>query len=521
MSETHNVSAADSRAALQQANLLILALVLLVLGLAAALAYMWIARPVADADLAALEDPEIRREMVARLAQENVGYYDVHVDADIGRTMAARLVDFEAGGMKVTTNRYGMREREYAIPKKPGTVRIVLLGDSFVFGLGVAADDRMGVFLEEELEARSPFTGEIEVLHFGVPSWNFFNEAAFLRRQLSELQPDLVLHFSLPNDIEDGAGTRGNGLLGRFIPRRRERADSVLNAGFPKSALGFSSAGYVRHGIDYEGRQRYAESVALLRHLHDTLETSGAGYRLFLHYRNLLRPVWQHLGRHMPDGSVFYIGKGFGNNKDYWVADHDHHWNRAGHLRMSHALYEVIRRDGLLPQLDLPPWDEAAREVEEILDAGYEEAAEGEQTEQEVLASLWSPKVASKIDFTELDDPQAAQIHTGIDSERLLSPYASFVLANDGASSLHLRGRALERPELDGGEVQIFIDEESVGSFRLAAGQEIDQFYKIPMAISKRPFLSIRIQSDDYVYQGHDYQHCVVLQLDSISLESD
>ena len=63
-----------------------------------------------------------------------------------------------------------MREQEYEIPKFSGTARIVLLGDPFVFGLGVNADERMGVFLEQELKRRSSFKGAIEVLQIGVSS---------------------------------------------------------------------------------------------------------------------------------------------------------------------------------------------------------------------------------------------------------------------------------------------------------------------------------------------------------------
>lgn len=505
---------------LQWAYRVILVLALVVLGLIAALIILWIRRPMADADLAALEDPEIRRQIVARLANENVGFNDSHVDADVGRITASMLVDFEVHGVTLSTNRFGMRERDYSMPKSEGTVRIVLLGDSFVFGLGVAADERMGVYLEEALRQRSSYEGKIEVLHLGVSSWNFINEAAFLRRQLSDLQPDVVLNFSLPNDIEDAAGTRGNGLLARFSPQLPERADSVLDAGFPMLDLGFKKAGYVRHGIDYEGRQRYAESVEVLSHLNDVIEAAGGHYRLFIHFRHLLRPAWKHLGRYMPEGTTYYIGKKFGNDKTFWVGETNHHWNAAGHFRVSRMLYEVLRKEDLVPELGLPEWDEAQQEFLEIVEAGLEDAGPPEQDDHEILASLWSPPVVSSIDFRQLNDALAAQIHTGIDRERLVSPYASFVLANEGAMYLEVRGRALQRPEIDGAEVQVFIDGEQVGMLDIESGKEFDLKLPLSPSMAERPFVSVRFIADDYFYQGANFQHCVVFQLDSIALES-
>lgn len=507
--------------ALQQANRVIVVLGFLVLALAAALVIFWLRRPYAELDRIALKDPEIRRQVVAQLAQETAGFYDSHVDFDVGRTTFSDLVDFNAKGLIVSTNRYGMRERDYEMPKPDGTLRIVLLGDSFVFGLGVKADDRLGVELEEALRKRSPYDGTIEVLHIGVSSWNYLNAAAFLRRQLSQLQPDAVFHFSLPNDLEDGVGVRGAGVWARFSPQLPERADSVLDAGHPVKTLGFKYSGFVRHGIDYEGQQRYADSVELLTDLHNHVVRAGGDYRLFLHYRNLIRPSWKYLGRYMPEGTDYYIGKRFGNDRRYWVDRGDHHWNKEGHRLAGRMLYEVLRLEDLVPELELPPWEAASKAYALIAEDGRAEAAsEPPQTEHELLASLRNIPIAPQIDFRQLDDHSASQIHTGLDEERLVSPYASFVLAHEeGASHLRVRGRTLDRPELDGTKVQIFIDGERVGLLDILAAQELDLELPVPSQVAGRPFLSIRFVADDYVYQGADFQHCVVFQLDSIALE--
>lgn len=523
MTDSTDVPSSDPLVALRQANRVILTLALLLLGALMGLAWLWTQRPTIELDDVALLDPEIRRQVVSRLAHNHEGFYDSHVDADIGRTSVADLIAFEAEGIVIDTNRFGMRERDYVMPKPAGTVRIVLLGDSFVFGIGVEAEERMGVFLEQELRSRSPYEGEIEVLHLGVASWNFINQAAFLRRQLSQLQPDVVLHVSLPNDIEDGVGVRGVGVWARFSPQLPERADSVLDAGYPVATLGFKRSGYVRHGIDYEGQQRYGDAVRLLDRLQGEIEKAGGRYRLLLHFRQMLQPSWKYLGRHLSPGTAVYISKAFGNDRRYWVEPNDHHWNRQGHLRASRMLYELLRRDDLVPQLELPEWDAAMEDFAAIAEHGRGEAEQREQTEHELLALLGEPTIDSGIDFRHLDDASAAQIHTGIDGDRLVSPYASFVLAQppdfrNGA--LRIRGRTLERPEIDGAKVQIFIDETPIEVLEIVSGSAIDLTLPIPATVLGRPFSSIRFSSDDYVYAASDFQHCVVFQLDSIAFET-
>ena len=392
----------------QQALGTIVFLSFIVIVLGATVILLWTMRPTMDLDRELLLDPLIREEVVDRLAKNTIAFYDSHVDADVGRVHVSGLDGVRVENQNVITNRFGMREYEYEIPKSNGTIRIVLLGDSFVYGLGVNADDRMGVILEQELKRRSTYKGAVEVLHLGVSSWNFKNQTAFLRRQLSELKPDVVLHLSLPNDIEDGIGVRGLGLKAQFSPQARERADSILSAGYPISVLGFSSPGYVRHGIDFEGRHRYKESAELLMDLYQRIESIGGKYRLILHYRNLNEAGLQFIGRELPNDITHYVGNKFALNRDYWLSESDHHWNPSGHRRFARSLYELLRRDNLVPVLNLPEWSAATKDYRSILEAGRTEIEGPLLTPNERLVGLRSSPIVSKVDFTQLDDLTAA-----------------------------------------------------------------------------------------------------------------
>lgn len=502
---------------LRQALAIIVTLGVVALGLGATLFYSWFLRPPIDLEQALKIDPSLKGHVIRELTEQTHTFYDSHVDSDVGRTLTSNFSD-SADGILTTTNRFGMREREYTNPKPDGTVRIVLLGDSFIFGLGVAQSDRLGVFLEQELKERSNYEGEIEVLHLGVPSWTFTNQSHFLRRQLSELKPDVVLQLSLPNDIEDGVGPRGVGVFGRYSPQLPRRADSILNAGFPVSVLGFNRPGYVRHAIDYEGRQRYKEAVELLSDLKRRVDSVGGKYRLLLHFRQLNTPGKHMIADQMPQGSTHIIGRRFGNNRDYWLSKSDHHWNRAGHKRMGYALYELIRLEQLLPSLELPVWQQAIDDYEAIIEAGHLETRRADRPPSELLRTLGTPELTSKINFAQLDDWTAAQIHTGIDTEQLVSPYASFVLANNQREFLRVKGQTIAKPEIYGALVKIFVDEKLVGEMQITDGRDFDLKLNVPSELRDLSHLSIRFESDDYFYQGLDYQHCVVFKLNSIEL---
>ena len=100
----------------------------------------------------------------------------------------------------VRTNALGLRGRRVSSPKDEGTYRIVMLGDSFVFGFGVEDDETLAAQLEATLGTRHE---GIEVLNAGVPGWSTDQYYLFLRTRLDEITPDLVMLGLLDNDPGD------------------------------------------------------------------------------------------------------------------------------------------------------------------------------------------------------------------------------------------------------------------------------------------------------------------------------
>ncbi len=97
-------------------------------------------------------------------------------------------------GQPIHTNSAGFRGRDYPIPKAPGTVRIVGLGDSHMFGWGVGQEAVYLHRLEEALNAAGSM--RYEVLNFGAPGYNTTMEAATLEHRALAYDPDwVVIHF--------------------------------------------------------------------------------------------------------------------------------------------------------------------------------------------------------------------------------------------------------------------------------------------------------------------------------------
>ena len=80
---------------------------------------------------------------------------------------------------------------------RPGS-RIVVLGDSFAFGLGVDEDETFAAQLEHLLETDTDHP--VEVLNLGVPGYHTGQELAWLARAGFALEPDLVVLLFYGND---------------------------------------------------------------------------------------------------------------------------------------------------------------------------------------------------------------------------------------------------------------------------------------------------------------------------------
>jgi len=110
----------------------------------------------------------------------------------------------------VATNEKGFRGRSYPREKPENTIRIVGLGDSVMFGHGVADDDVYLTVLERSLN-QSSGVSRFEVINTAVPGYSTVMEVETLEEKGLAYAPDIVvLHFvrndaRLPNFIREDA----------------------------------------------------------------------------------------------------------------------------------------------------------------------------------------------------------------------------------------------------------------------------------------------------------------------------
>lgn len=108
------------------------------------------------------------------------------------------LLDLDLGSFDLHTNRLGFRGPEITAQKPAGTFRILVLGDSVAFGWGV--NDQFTFLRRWEIELQQRFA--CEVVNTGLPMYDSMQEAALLRDDGIQLEPDLVLLIYVVNDIE-------------------------------------------------------------------------------------------------------------------------------------------------------------------------------------------------------------------------------------------------------------------------------------------------------------------------------
>lgn len=107
---------------------------------------------------------------------------------------------------KIRYNKHGMRDYEYNVSKKPGSYRIVFVGDSFVEALQVGINETMENLLENMLG--NYYGKKIESINLGVSGYQTAQELISLKKKGMRFNPDLVLlGFFVGNDFINNLAT--------------------------------------------------------------------------------------------------------------------------------------------------------------------------------------------------------------------------------------------------------------------------------------------------------------------------
>lgn len=144
------------------------------------------------------------------------------------------------------TNGSGYRGRELGPRREPGVFRILCLGDSCTFGLGVREDETFAAELQRLLDVAYDGRLRFEVANLGVTGYTSFQSRRQIERELPRLEPDLVVF--LPTGLNDAGLAAGPS--DRELARRQDSLGFRLGSTRLARCLGL---GALDHVIPAEG----------------------------------------------------------------------------------------------------------------------------------------------------------------------------------------------------------------------------------------------------------------------------
>ena len=96
------------------------------------------------------------------------------------------------GESDIRINRFGFRDENWSVNADDETVRVAVLGDSFVAAHEVDEDERFTELLEEELDSATN-SARVNVMNFGVRGYGTAQELMTYRHVVRDFDPDVVL----------------------------------------------------------------------------------------------------------------------------------------------------------------------------------------------------------------------------------------------------------------------------------------------------------------------------------------
>lgn len=308
-------------------------------GLAVCAAGWWLARryPVIE-NLSA----EQRQALVETLVAESPGLYRwAYFEPRLGYTLRPNAA-LRAWGDTFTSNELGYRTGPVAKP--PNTLRVLFIGDSWTYGMGIQRPETFAEVFAELASAHSGETRKVESWVLALPGYNFMNEIAGLWFFYGRLQPDVVVLCPAGNDNHSTLAVLPHGAT-------TEQGVTMDDFGDPHVV-----AYHMRRLESYRYQERWRRSFAAARDTEERLRRLGVPFFVFF------------VGRwHEEDAHAMMAGSGVESpyvvvpielTRGKWSAQSHGHGNPAANRLYARMLYRAVAQSLGWPAL--PPGDALA-----------------------------------------------------------------------------------------------------------------------------------------------------------------
>jgi lysophospholipase L1-like esterase len=118
---------------------------------------------------------------------------------------------------KCGMNSRGYRDVEYALAKRPGVFRAVVVGDSVAAGLGVAMESAFPKVLEARMNSGAAGEGvEAEIIVLARNGYSTSQQLVLLEKEVFEYSPDVIVWSYVLNDPAHPVYHDANGQIGQY-----------------------------------------------------------------------------------------------------------------------------------------------------------------------------------------------------------------------------------------------------------------------------------------------------------------
>lgn len=264
----------------------------------------------------------------------------------------------------ISTNKYGLRGKDFPLTKAPNTCRIIALGDSVTYGLRVPPAENFSCLLEGTLNYDPAFSRKFEVINAGVPGYTSHQGLLYLKDRGLAFKPDLIIvSFGFNDYCLKQCSDRELGKVRRKFSSLQTLSSKILEflrrkSAFVKSLNYYFYSKITKRACNYH-RVPLDEYQENLQEMIDFARSNGIKI-VFLappfrkepdlsEYVDKMRYVAKKNG--IPFVYHHLLTPAFAEENAVYFGD-DVHPNANGHALLTELLYEVIKgeRERLLPQ---------------------------------------------------------------------------------------------------------------------------------------------------------------------------